>query len=180
VNEVVFGVCGVVTGVPAFLVAVMRFIILYNQLIPISLYVSLEVVKLAQCIFFNSDLAMFHAKNGTPFRCRTTTLNEDLGQVSRSSISPADIQTTVYDLRSCLQFFCLLTSRTIWRKVQVHVPVHSSTHTLKTSAMNFDRPAGHVRLILSFHSSPSFDNGKILTRNFVPVFWSSPTNLADL
>lgn len=68
-------------GVPAFLVAVMRFIILYNQLIPISLYVSLEVVKLAQCIFFNSDLAMFHAKSGTPFRCRTTTLNEDLGQV---------------------------------------------------------------------------------------------------
>jgi len=68
-------------SVAAYLVAVMRFLILYNQLIPISLYVSLEVVKLCQCLFFNSDTAMFHAKSGTPFRCRTTTLNEDLGQV---------------------------------------------------------------------------------------------------
>lgn len=62
-------------------VTVLRFIILLNQLIPISLYVTLEVVKVVQCLFLNWDLAMYCKKEDTPFLCRTTTLNEDLGQV---------------------------------------------------------------------------------------------------
>mmetsp|Transcript_19543 Transcript_19543/g.46668 ORF Transcript_19543/g.46668 Transcript_19543/m.46668 type:complete len:1120 (-) Transcript_19543:221-3580(-) len=68
-------------GFGGFLVAFLRFIILYNQLIPISLYVSLEVVKVVQCFFLNNDLGMYHAPTGTRFHCRTTTLNEELGQV---------------------------------------------------------------------------------------------------
>lgn len=62
-------------------VTVLRFIILLNQLIPISLYVTLEVVKVFQCLFLNADRQMYHKETDTPFVCRTTTLNEDLGQV---------------------------------------------------------------------------------------------------
>lgn len=51
-------------------------------MIPISLYVSLEVVKVFQCgLLLNQDRAMYHAESNTPFVCRTTTLNEELGQV---------------------------------------------------------------------------------------------------
>eukprot|EP00803_Ostreobium_quekettii_P001400 evm.model.scf_456.4 EVM.evm.TU.scf_456.4 scf_456:36480-52102(+) len=63
------------------LVTFLRFVILLNQMIPISLYVTLEVVKVAQCVFLNWDLEMYHEASDTPFKCRTTTLNEDLGQV---------------------------------------------------------------------------------------------------
>ncbi|GMH43083.1 hypothetical protein BSKO_11005 [Bryopsis sp. KO-2023] len=63
------------------LVTTLRFIILLNQLIPISLYVTLEVVKVIQCLFLNWDRGMYCKEEDTPFVCRTTTLNEDLGQV---------------------------------------------------------------------------------------------------
>jgi len=68
-------------GVPGLLVTILRFVILLNQMIPISLYVTLELVKVAQCLFFNWDMCMYHKETDTPFKCRTTTLNEDLGQV---------------------------------------------------------------------------------------------------
>ena len=68
-------------GGGAVLVQFLRFMILINQLIPISLYVTLELVKVAQCTLLTWDLHMYHKATGTPFLCRTTTLNEELGQV---------------------------------------------------------------------------------------------------
>lgn len=60
----------------------LRFLILLSNMIPISLYVSLEVVKVFQCaLLLNSDRKMYHKDSDTPFVCRTTTLNEELGQV---------------------------------------------------------------------------------------------------
>eukprot|EP00775_Hariotina_reticulata_P007204 gene7204-7418_t len=69
-------------GGPAWAVAFLRFIILLSNMIPISLYVSLEVVKVFQCaLLLNQDRRMYHKDTDTPFVCRTTTLNEELGQV---------------------------------------------------------------------------------------------------
>lgn len=68
-------------GGGAVLVQFLRFMILINQLIPISLYVTLELVKVMQCTLLTWDLHMYHRASGTPFLCRTTTLNEELGQV---------------------------------------------------------------------------------------------------
>ncbi|KAK9105504.1 hypothetical protein Scep_022348 [Stephania cephalantha] len=56
-------------------------LILYNYLIPISLYVSIEIVKVLQSIFINQDLHMYHEKTNKPARARTSNLNEELGQV---------------------------------------------------------------------------------------------------
>lgn len=57
------------------------FLILYNNLIPISLYVTVEVVKVIQATFIDTDLEMYYAKNDTPAQARTSNLNEELGQV---------------------------------------------------------------------------------------------------
>ncbi|XP_051115700.1 probable phospholipid-transporting ATPase 4 [Andrographis paniculata] len=56
-------------------------LILYGYLIPISLYVSIEVVKVLQALFINQDLHMYHEESGTPADARTSNLNEELGQV---------------------------------------------------------------------------------------------------
>ena len=58
-----------------------RFIILLNQFIPISLYVTLELVKVIQCYFLNVDRRMYHKETDTRFMTRTTSLNEELGQI---------------------------------------------------------------------------------------------------
>uniref|UniRef100_A0A672NDQ9 Phospholipid-transporting ATPase n=1 Tax=Sinocyclocheilus grahami TaxID=75366 RepID=A0A672NDQ9_SINGR len=59
----------------------LTFIILYNNLIPISLLVTLEVVKFTQALFINWDVEMYYAETDTPAMARTSNLNEELGQV---------------------------------------------------------------------------------------------------
>ncbi|XP_052339662.1 phospholipid-transporting ATPase IB isoform X7 [Oncorhynchus keta] len=59
----------------------LTFIILYNNLIPISLLVTLEVVKFTQALFINWDEEMYYSETDTPAMARTSNLNEELGQV---------------------------------------------------------------------------------------------------
>ncbi|XP_011498077.1 PREDICTED: probable phospholipid-transporting ATPase IA [Ceratosolen solmsi marchali] len=60
----------------------LTFIILFNNLIPISLQVTLEVVRFVQAIFINMDIELYHAETDTPAMARTSNLNEELGMVS--------------------------------------------------------------------------------------------------
>ncbi|KAJ6846578.1 phospholipid-transporting ATPase 3 isoform X2 [Iris pallida] len=57
-------------------------ITLYSTIIPISLYVSIEMIKFIQSTqFINRDLHMYHTESNTPALARTSNLNEELGQV---------------------------------------------------------------------------------------------------
>jgi phospholipid-transporting ATPase len=60
---------------------ILTFIILYNNLIPISLIVTMEFVKFQQAALINSDLDMYYLKTDTPALCRTSSLVEELGQI---------------------------------------------------------------------------------------------------
>ncbi|KAI9462638.1 calcium transporting ATPase [Russula earlei] len=64
-----------------FIEDILTFIILYNNLIPISLIVTMEVVKFQQAQLINTDLDMYYAKTDTPALCRTSSLVEELGQI---------------------------------------------------------------------------------------------------
>ncbi|CAN0906826.1 Probable phospholipid-transporting ATPase 4 [Linum grandiflorum] len=56
-------------------------LILYGYLIPISLYVSIEVVKVCQAMFIDQDIHMYDEETGNTAKARTSNLNEELGQV---------------------------------------------------------------------------------------------------
>jgi phospholipid-translocating ATPase len=56
-------------------------LMLYGYLIPISLYVSIEIVKVLQTIFINQDQDMYYKETNKPAQARTSNLNEELGQV---------------------------------------------------------------------------------------------------
>ncbi|KAM7484497.1 hypothetical protein LguiA_000506 [Lonicera macranthoides] len=60
-----------------FLTAMM----LYSYLIPISLYVSIEIVKVLQTVFINQDTNMYYEEADKPAHARTSNLNEELGQI---------------------------------------------------------------------------------------------------
>ncbi|XP_047323463.1 putative phospholipid-transporting ATPase 9 [Impatiens glandulifera] len=64
-------------GMFHFLTALM----LYNYFIPLSLYVSIEMVKVIQIIFINKDIHMYYEEADKPAVARTSNLNEELGQV---------------------------------------------------------------------------------------------------
>jgi len=57
----------------------LTFVILFNNLIPISLYVSIEIVRMLQAYFINADEDMLYRE--THALARTSNLNEELGQV---------------------------------------------------------------------------------------------------
>ncbi|KAK7407619.1 hypothetical protein VNO78_09575 [Psophocarpus tetragonolobus] len=56
-------------------------LMLYGFFIPISLYVSIEIVKVLQSIFINQDIHMYYEDADKPAHARTSNLNEELGQV---------------------------------------------------------------------------------------------------
>ncbi|KAL6140715.1 hypothetical protein ACLB2K_059011 [Fragaria x ananassa] len=65
----------------AGLIHLVTALILYGYLIPISLYVSIEIVKVLQARFINNDIHMYDEEHGIPANARTSNLNEELGQV---------------------------------------------------------------------------------------------------
>ncbi|KAF5745315.1 hypothetical protein HS088_TW07G00899 [Tripterygium wilfordii] len=66
-----------VAAIYHFLTALM----LYVSFIPISLYISVEVVKVLQSRFINQDIHMYYEETDKPAFARTSNLNEELGQV---------------------------------------------------------------------------------------------------
>ncbi|KAH7837035.1 hypothetical protein Vadar_008720 [Vaccinium darrowii] len=56
-------------------------LILYGYLIPISLYVSIEVVKVLQALLINKDAEMYDEVTDKSVEAQTSNLNEELGQV---------------------------------------------------------------------------------------------------
>ena len=57
------------------------FMILYNGLVPISLYVTMDLVRVLQTRFIQWDLRMYSPSDDRPAIAKTGDLNEDLGQI---------------------------------------------------------------------------------------------------
>ena len=57
------------------------FFILYNNFIPISLYVTVEMCNYFQAFFIDHDLELYDTVSDTPALARTSNMNSDLGMV---------------------------------------------------------------------------------------------------
>lgn len=57
------------------------YLIMFNTLIPLSLYISMEIIKIGQLILLQ-DVDMYDPVTDTPMVANTTTILENLGQVS--------------------------------------------------------------------------------------------------
>ncbi|XP_073321961.1 phospholipid-transporting ATPase ID-like [Pagrus major] len=67
-------------GFSAFL-TFWSYVIILNTVVPISLYVSVEIIRLGNSFYIDWDRKMYYARKDTPAEARTTTLNEELGQI---------------------------------------------------------------------------------------------------
>jgi len=65
----------------SFVIQVLTFYVAYSHLIPISLYVALEIVKIACSFLVGQDLQMYNEADDRPAMARTSDLVEELGQV---------------------------------------------------------------------------------------------------
>lgn len=56
-------------------------VIVYQVMIPISLYISMELVRVGQAYFMIQDTRMYDEASNARFQCRALNINEDLGQI---------------------------------------------------------------------------------------------------
>ncbi|KAJ6317271.1 hypothetical protein OIU76_012919 [Salix suchowensis] len=56
-------------------------IIVFQIMIPISLYISMELVRVGQAYFMIRDTQMYDEASNSRFQCRALNINEDLGQI---------------------------------------------------------------------------------------------------
>lgn len=123
-------------------------ITLYSTIIPISLYVSIEMIKFIQCAqFINKDLHMYHTESNTPALARTSNLNEELGQVEYIFSDKTGTLT-----RNLMEFFkCSIggkmygtgiteIERGIAQRNGMQVNETPSTTVVKEKGFNFDDP----------------------------------------
>ena len=68
-------------GIKYFFLRLGTWTVLLNNLVPISLLVTMEMVKYVQGIFIAWDYLIYDTNTRTPAKVQTSTLNEELGQV---------------------------------------------------------------------------------------------------
>ncbi|KAF6146443.1 hypothetical protein GIB67_037743 [Kingdonia uniflora] len=56
-------------------------VIVFQIMIPISLYISMELVRMGQAYFMIGDARMYDEASNSRFQCRALNINEDLGQI---------------------------------------------------------------------------------------------------
>ncbi|KAL6107638.1 atp10a [Pungitius sinensis] len=59
----------------------LTMIIVFQVLIPISLFVSIEIVKICQVFFIHQDLDLYDEETDSQLQCRALNITEDLGQM---------------------------------------------------------------------------------------------------
>ncbi|KAH7667385.1 P-type ATPase subfamily IV protein [Dioscorea alata] len=63
------------------LFAFLKSIFSFQNFIPISLYISMEIARVTQSYMMTKDKNMYHEATDTKFQCRALNINEDLGQI---------------------------------------------------------------------------------------------------
>lgn len=85
-------------GVLAFFVT----LIIYQSLVPISLYISIEIIKTAQAFFIHSDIKMYYPKLDFPCIPQSWNISDDLGQIAYIfSDKTGTLTQNVMEFRKC-------------------------------------------------------------------------------
>lgn len=81
---------------------ILTYWILYSNLVPISLFVTVEIIKYYQAYMIGSDLDMYYEETDTPTGVRTSSLVEELGQIDYIfSDKTGTLTRNIMEFKSC-------------------------------------------------------------------------------
>lgn len=64
----------------------LTFVIIFQVMIPLSLYVTIEMAKVGQVYHIGHDPALYDTETGRKTECRALNITEELGQVSADNL----------------------------------------------------------------------------------------------
>lgn len=70
------------TYLEVFFKTFFTWVLLFTNMVPISLLVTVEIVKFAQAMFISWDVNIYDKDRDMPTRVQSSNLNEELGQIS--------------------------------------------------------------------------------------------------
>ncbi|VDK68775.1 unnamed protein product, partial [Anisakis simplex] len=80
-DSIIFIILNTKSPVTDGMVNMISSILNYQILIPLSLYISVELVKLGQIYFISTDVNLYYEKNDRRMECRSLNIPEELGQI---------------------------------------------------------------------------------------------------
>ncbi|KAK1145852.1 phospholipid transporting ATPase [Aspergillus melleus] len=93
-----YGATPAITGIITFWVA----LILFQNLVPISLYISLEIVRTIQAVFIHSDVFMYYEKLDISCVPKSWNISDDVGQIEYIfSDKTGTLTQNVMDFKKC-------------------------------------------------------------------------------
>ncbi|KAL3615809.1 hypothetical protein CASFOL_040103 [Castilleja foliolosa] len=98
-------------------------IIVFQIMIPISLYITMELVRLGQSYFMIGDKHMYDSSSNSRFQCRSLNINEDLGQIRYIFSDKTGTLTE---------------NKMEFRKASIWGKSYESTHSIADSPQNID------------------------------------------
>ena len=103
-NSLDFFEFGSIGGTPALdgFITFWTCVILFQNLVPISLYISLEIIKTAQAFFIYSDTFMYYDRLDYPCTPKSWNISDDLGQIEYIfSDKTGTLTQNVMEFRKC-------------------------------------------------------------------------------
>lgn len=81
---------------------ILTYWILFSNLVPISLFVTLEIIKVYQGYMIASDLDLYHEETDTPTTVRSSSIIEELGQIEYIfSDKTGTLTRNIMEFKSC-------------------------------------------------------------------------------
>ncbi|QSL66579.1 hypothetical protein MERGE_000961 [Pneumocystis wakefieldiae] len=163
------------------IIAFVTCLILFQNLVPISLYISIEIVKTAQAFFIYSDVEMYYDKIDYPCTPKNWNISDDLGQIKYIfSDKTGTLTQNIMEFKKCT--INGISYGDTYAKVSSEMQkqgMSANEADIKAKASIFNKKTSMISSLRKISNNPYLDESKLtfISTDFVSDL--KPSNIED-